>query len=136
MSHLAEFRTNRPIFSSVHPACYGGVMAGYAAFLVAAWLAYATTGEVAFALVVSTGFALIYFGLAAMLVRMAPSQSVGTLDEGSLRDWLDGYIAIYTGFRENKGALLEMITLPAALAAGFAAMGVAAVVARTGATAI
>jgi hypothetical protein len=129
----SDFRTNRPIFTGLHPACYGLPFALYAALLLTSWLAFGMDAEVRLSLAICAVYAVMYFGGIWLLGTMRSGNPGDVAESAPLGDWLNGYLSTFTGYRESKSALLEIALVPAALAAGFAGIAIAAVLARSAA---
>lgn len=107
--------------SGVHPRAVIAVLALYAALLLAFWAFFATP-ETGLTLLVITGLALMYFGLLGGGVLLADS-SPAKEARREFSAFLQGRVAIATGWIGGRDAFAQMITLPLALVAGAVVFG-------------
>jgi hypothetical protein len=107
--------------SGVHPRAVVAVLCLYAVLLLAFWAFFATP-ETALTLLVITVLGVVYFGLLGGGLLLADSPSPGERRR-DFADFLQGRVAIATGWIRGRDALVQMTALPLALLAGAIVFG-------------
>lgn len=100
----------------------------YATALGIAALTFLRNGEALFAVLISTAYGLVFFGVPALMVRMRANRD--SRWRGNSVHCMLGSISTYTGAIRRREALLQMVIVPLAVAAAFAAFGTIWILAR------
>ena len=105
---------------AVPPLAGGGDFGIFAAF----WLTFAGDSEAALAISMSTVYALVFFAVPYLMVRMAAKHGLPPGRRSSLSDFLNGDFETITGRISGWSALVQVALVPVALAFGTLAIGV------------
>jgi hypothetical protein len=99
--------------SGVHPSAIVALVALYAVLMLSFWISFGTP-ETALTLGVITVLGVMYFGLLAGGILLADCLPDGVRGR-SFGRFLQGRVAIATGWISGKEALAQILALPAAL---------------------
>jgi hypothetical protein len=114
---------NRPPATKLPFAVPAIAVAGYGGILLAFWLTFTGDATAIFAIAISTGYAIIYFGVPYLMNRMAERHAGPNDRRPSLSDFLDGDLDTISGRISGWSALVQITLIPVALALGTLAIG-------------
>lgn len=106
--HPAAAREGERVAFDIPAVVWGAMIACYGVFLVALLLATGGAHAV-FAIVVSTGYVAMFFGLTKVVLRHGPSQPRSTLDRG-------GELSTIYGPLRRGEVMAQMLVVPLAIA--------------------
>lgn len=106
----------------LHPGVQGVALLAYAWIFVVLWLVFGSNRESAFAVAISTFYAVMFFGVPLVMLRMARNADPAR-PHGSLGGFLRGAFETITGPITGWQALAQVALIPAALSFGFTAIG-------------
>lgn len=109
----------------VHPHVLVALVGLYAMILAAFWGGFARDAGAIGALVTVSLFMLVYFSLLVGGILLADSAAPGE-DQRSFADFMHGSVAIATGTIAGREAAVQILSLPAAMMALAAVIGVIA----------
>lgn len=102
-------------------AVYQLALACWAAFLGVFWITFAFSGHATFMVAISTVYALMFFGVPAVLTRMTPAD---VRNHQGLSAFLRGRFDTLYGSISGFDAVVQVIVVPACLTLGGIAIGV------------
>lgn len=109
-----------PIEAVMHPNVYRIALGIWIVFLAIFWATFWVSANALFMVVVSTFYAVMFFGVPYMMLRQVPGR---TKASGSLRVFLEQPFATIDGAINGYEALLQVILVPACLILGGTAIG-------------
>ena len=109
--------------AGLHPQVFVLFAGTYAAILVALWLFFGTDVNAMIALVVSTTYFAMYFGVPFVMLRMA-GRATPPARPDSFATFLRGKVDTNTGPVSGWGAVAQLLTIPVGLAGAFIAIGI------------
>lgn len=101
-------------------AVHAIALACWVAFLGVFWITFAISGNAEFMVAISTIYAVMFFSVPVILIRMFPRK---TRAAQSLRVFLRGRFRTFHGSISGFDALVQVIVVPASLTLGGIAMG-------------
>jgi hypothetical protein len=120
---------SRTVADRLHPGVQGIALLGYLWIFVVLWLVFGAQKESAFAVGVSTFYALMFFGVPLTMLRFAKRASA-EIPHGSLAQFLHGRFDTNTGPISGWAALAQVATIPISLGFGLTAIGLIIVLQR------
>ena len=112
--------------TNIHPLAVALPLAAVAWFVFVSWAAFAG-GETSLILAVITFLALIFFGLLVGGAAMGRDLTPERAHRRSFRAFVEGDVDIATGHVSGREALLQIATMPVALALGSTVIALIAV---------
>jgi hypothetical protein len=112
--------TSPPIEAVMHPSVYRIALGIWIVFMAIFWATFWVSANALFMVVVSTFYAVMFFGVPYMMLRQVPGR---TKASGSLRSFLEQPFATIDGAISGYEALLQVILVPACLILGGTAIG-------------
>jgi hypothetical protein len=112
--------TSPPIEAVMHPSVYRIALGIWIVFMAIFWATFWVSANALFMVVVSTFYAVMFFGVPYLMLRQVPGR---TKASGSLRAFLERPFATIDGAISGYEALLQVILVPACLILGGTAIG-------------
>ena len=112
--------TSPPIEAVMHPNVYRIALGIWIVFLAIFWATFWVSANALFMVVISTFYAVMFFGVPYMMLRQVPGRFKAN---GSLRVFLEQPFATIDGAISGYEALLQVILVPACLILGGTAIG-------------
>jgi len=112
--------TSPPIEAVMHPNVYRIALGIWIVFLAIFWATFWVSANALFMVVISTFYAIMFFGVPYMMLRQVPGRIKAN---GSLRVFLEQPFATIDGAISGYEALLQVILVPACLILGGTAIG-------------
>jgi len=103
------------IHDAMHPGVYKIALMCWAMFMGIFWITFAASANALFMVVVSTAYAVMFFGVPYVMSRMTPMKAPAGV---ALLDFLRGRFDTLYGPIGGMDALVQVILIPAALSAG------------------
>ncbi len=122
---LGTWKAEGEIVSQIHGGVYALTFGLYAYIMVVFWVLFAGHAASAINVGVSTFFLLIYAAVPLVMIRIGRLQP----ERYSFGDFLNARLDTYTGLLSGRAAAVQVLTVPAALAA--AVTGIAWAILRT-----
>jgi hypothetical protein len=115
---IFEHTRARASFVSIHPRIqkWGAALAAW--MLVVAWIGFSGTFTINIAIAISAVTLVMYLGVPLVLARTSRYAT----PETSFGDYLEGELETYGGAISGREAMIQILTVPACLAAGLTAM--------------
>lgn len=118
-THPHPGNENTPLSSQVqtalHPNVYKIAMVCWAGLMAIFWVTFWASAEALFIVVISTGFALMFFGIPFLMSRMAPKNADGLC---TFRTFLRAPFGTLNGQLPGFEVLLQVIVVPLCVALG------------------
>lgn len=112
--------TSTPIEAVMHPDIYRIALGCWVAFMAIFWMTFWFSANALFMVVISTFYAIMFFGVPYMMLRQVPGR---TKAKGSLLAFLEQPFATNSGSIQGYEALLQVIIVPLCLILGGSAIG-------------
>ena len=106
--------------NTMPPAVFKLAVICWAMLLAVFWVTFSVSANALFMVVIGTGYAIIFFGVPFIMIRMAPPQNTG---EVSLGTFLKGRFDTIYGPVSGFDAMLQVILVPLALSIGGVVIG-------------
>jgi hypothetical protein len=117
---MSKARTSRPIEAVMHPHVYRIALGIWIVFLAIFWATFWVSANALFMVVISTFYAVMFFGVPYMMLRQTPDR---IKVNRSLRVFLQKPFATIDGTIKGYEALLQVILVPACLILGGTVIG-------------
>jgi len=122
---LAPHGHNLPLYDTLPYAAFGIPVGAAGAMMLAYWLTFGAHAEAAFMVAISTVYVSMFIGTPYVMARLGEQmlrERHGGQAAPTLRDFLDGAIATWTGPMSGWSALIQVTLIPVGLA--FATIGI------------
>lgn len=122
---LAQLGHNTPVYDSLPYAAFGIPVGAAGAIMLAYWLTFGAYAHAAFMVAISTVYVVMYIGTPYVMARLGETmlrERHGGRQAPSLREFLDGAIATWTGPMSGWSAMIQVTLIPVGLA--FATIGI------------
>ncbi len=116
---------NRPVYDSLPTAAFAIPVGATGAMMLAYWLTFGAYAEAAFMVAISTVYVVMYIGTPYAMAQLGEKllrERHGGQAAPSLRDFLNGSIATWTGPMSGWSAMIQVTLIPVGLA--FATIGI------------
>lgn len=120
---------NRAVYDSLPYAAFSIPAGAAGAMMLAYWLTFGAHAHAAFMVAISTVYVVMYIGTPYVMARIGEKmlrERHGGRAAPSLRDFLDGAIATWTGPMSGWSAMIQVTLIPVGLA--FATIGICIVI--------
>lgn len=107
--------------STMHPGVLKLAVLCWAGLVGVFWITFRVNTNAMFAVVVGTFYALVFFGVPTIMLRMAPKKPG---EKPSLAEFLRGRFDTIYGSIPARDAMLQVILVPVALGLGAVAMAI------------
>jgi hypothetical protein len=115
---------------AMHPLAIRVAVVAAAWFVIAMALSFADSIEAAYLMAVVSVLAVVFFGLTLGLARKSANDPRWAERPILFHEWIRSAVGVATGRIAAREALVEVLTLPIALAIGATAIGLAFVFSR------
>jgi hypothetical protein len=122
---LAPHGHNTPTYDSLPYAAFSIPVGASGAMMLAYWLTFGAYAHAAFMVAISTVYVVMYIGTPYVMARIGEKmlrERHGGQAAPSLREFLDGAIATWTGPMSGWSAMIQVTLIPVGLA--FATIGI------------